>query len=639
MKLDNIGSRFAVTRESMSLEEYLAKAKKDASYYASPFTRLLEAIGEPKIIDTSKDPALGQIFSNKNICTYDVFSDFYGMEEVIENIVSFLKHGSQGLEEKKQILYLLGPVGSAKSSLAERLKELMEKKPFYSLAIERNGSLEISPIFESPLGFFNHKDSKDLNIPERYLTNKISPWALKRLNEHSIEEFKVVKLYPSEANQISITKTEPGDDNNQDISSLVGKLDIRKLEHFSSDDPDAYRFNGGLCLGNRGLLEFVEMFKAPIKVLHPLLTATQEGNYKGTEALSAIPFDGIILAHSNEAEWQKFREDKNNEAFIDRIFIVKVPYCLRTDEEQKIYKKLLRGSSLAEASCAPNTLKILADFSVLTRLDKPENSSIYSKMDVYNGQNVKDKDPKVKSYQEYKDSSSLAEGFSGMSTRAAFKILSHVYNFDITEIGADPVHMFYILEKYIEKEDFSTSLKEEWLTFIREYLKPEYMKHIGKEIQIAYLNSYSEYGQHIFDKYITYADKWTDDKDYKDPDTGLLLDRGGLDDYLSSIEKPAGISNPKDFRNDIVKFVLRYRAKHKGNNPSWLSYNKMKEVIEKNLLDKTEDILPQISFELPEGSEEAKKNDDFMKRMLEKGYTQKQARRCVEWHTHYSKSK
>lgn len=130
----------------------------------------------------------------------------------------------------------------------------------------------------------------------------------------------VIILYKSKThpdiglNQVAITKTEPGDENNQDISSLVGKVDIRKLEEFSQDDPDAYSYSGGLCLANQGILEFVEMFKAPIKIPHPLLTATQEGNYNGAEG-AAIPFSGIILAHSKESEWQAFRNNKTNETF------------------------------------------------------------------------------------------------------------------------------------------------------------------------------------------------------------------------------------------------------------------------------------------------------------------------------------
>src|SRR5476649_2656573 len=152
------------------------------------------------------------------------------------------------------------------------------------------------------------------------------------------------------------------------------------------------------------------MFKAPIKVLHPLLTATQEGNYNSTEGLGAIPFTGILLAHSNESEWHTFRNNKNNEAFIDRIYIVKVPYCLRVSEEINIYNKLIRNSSLTDFFCAPDTLKMMAQFSILTRLKEPENSSIYSKLRVYDGDILKDTDPKAKSYQEYRDYAGVDEG-------------------------------------------------------------------------------------------------------------------------------------------------------------------------------------------------------------------------------------
>ncbi len=221
-----------------------------------------------------------------------------------------------------------------------------------------------------------------------------------------------MRIQPSVLRQVAITKTEPGDENNQDISSLVGKVDIRKLEHLSQNDPDAYSYSGGLCLANQGLLEFVEMFKAPIKMLHPLLTATQEGNFKGTEGFSAIPFNGLIVAHSNESEWHSFRNNKNNEAFLDRIYIVKVPYCLRVSEEVKIYEKLLANSSLSEAPCAPGTLEMMAQFSVLTRLKEPENSSIYSKMRVYDGETLKDVDPKAKTLQEYRDYAGPDEGMT-----------------------------------------------------------------------------------------------------------------------------------------------------------------------------------------------------------------------------------
>jgi serine protein kinase len=630
--------RYETTQEEeYTLQEYLELCKKDRSVYASAAERLLMAIGEPETIDTSRDPRLSRIFQNKIIRRYKAFDEFYGMEEAIEQIVSYFRHAAQGLEEKKQILYLLGPVGGGKSSLAERLKLLMERQPIYAL--------KGSPIFESPLGLFDPDEDgqileEDYGIPRRYVKTIMSPWAVKRLHEFKgdISHFRVVKLRPSRLDQIAISKTEPGDENNQDISSLVGKVDIRKLEEFPQSDPDAYAFSGGLCRANQGILEFVEMFKAPIKVLHPLLTATQEGNYNGTEGMGAIPFEGMILAHSNESEWQAFKNNKNNEAFLDRVYIVKVPYCLRVAEEIKIYDKLLANSSLHASPCAPDTLKMLAQFTVLSRLKEPENSNVYSKMRVYDGDNLKDTDPKAKSIQEYHDGAGVNEGMEGLSTRFAFKILSKVFNFDATEIAANPVHLLYVLEQQIEQEQYSQETNERYLRFIKEYLAPHYIEFIGKEIQTAYLESYSEYGQNIFDRYVIYADFWIQDQEYRDPETGEILNRASLNEDLEKIEKPAGISNPKDFRHEIVNFVLRARANNHGKNPDWRSYEKLRAVIEKKMFANTEDLLPVISFNAKASTEDQKKHNDFVNRMVERGYTEKQVRLLSEWYLRVRKS-
>ncbi|WP_027856309.1 PrkA family serine protein kinase [Marinobacterium jannaschii] len=635
---DHYKARYSSTqKEEMSLDEYLALCKEDPMAYADAPERMLKAIGEPEMVDTSRDPRLSRIFSNKLIKRYPAFSEFHGMEEAIENIVAYFKHASQGLEEKKQILYLLGPVGGGKSSLAERLKSLMEHVPFYAI--------KGSPVFESPLGLFNPDEDGDIleqeyGIPKRYLKGIMSPWAVKRMHEYGgdLSKFRVVKLYPSILDQVAIAKTEPGDENNQDISSLVGKVDIRKLEEFPQHDPDAYSFSGGLCRANQGMMEFVEMFKAPIKVLHPLLTATQEGNYNSTEGMGAIPYSGILLAHSNESEWQTFKNNKTNEAFIDRVYIVKVPYCTRVTEEILIYEKLLEHSSLSEAPCAPDTLNMLAQFTVLSRVKEPENSSLYSKMRIYDGENLKDTDPKAKSQQEYKDAAGVDEGMDGLSTRFAFKILSKVFNFDASEVAANPVHLLYVLEKEIEQQQFAPEIQERYLGFLKEYVAPKYIEYLGKEIQTAYLESYSEYGQNIFDRYCTYADFWIQDQEYRDPETGDILDRQSINEELEKVEKPAGISNPKDFRHEIVNFVLRARASNNGNNPTWMSYEKMRSVIEKKMFSNTEDLLPVISFNAKASSDDQTKHSEFVNRMIERGYTEKQVRLLSEWYIRVRKS-
>jgi serine protein kinase len=631
-------AKYSATQEAdMSLEEYLQLCRRDPGAYASAAERMLAAIGEPELVDTRHDPRLSRLFSNRVIKRYPAFQEFYGMEDAIAQIVAFFKHAAQGLEERKQILYLLGPVGGGKSSIAERLKQLMEKQPIYAL--------KGSPVNESPLGLFSPDQyasvfETDYGIPARYLTGIMSPWAVKRLSEFGgdLSQFRVVRVQPSVLRQIAISKTEPGDENNQDISSLVGKVDIRKLDRYSQDDPDAYSYSGGLCLANQGLLEFVEMFKAPIKMLHPLLTATQEGNFKGTEGFSAIPFNGIILAHSNESEWQSFRNNRTNEAFLDRIYIVKVPYCLQVSEEVKIYQKLVRNSALAKAPCAPGTLEMMAQFSVLSRLKEPENSSIFSKMRVYDGESLKDTDPKAKSYQEYRDYSGTDEGMTGISTRFAYKILSTVFNYDQTEVAANPVHLMYVLEQRIAREDYPEETKRKYLEFIKGWLSPRYAEFIGKEIQTAYLESYSEYGQNIFDRYVTYADCWIQDEEFRDPDTGEIFDRAALNTELEKIEKPAGIANPKDFRNEIVNFVLRARANNAGKNPAWNSYEKLREVIEKKMFSNTEDLLPVISFNAKASADDQKKHQNFVDRMMAKGYTEKQVRLLSEWYLRVQKS-
>jgi serine protein kinase len=629
--------------EYMAVTDYLELCRNDRQAYASAAERMVKAIGEPERLDTSADPRLSRIFLNRTLRVYPAFADFYGMEETIERIVGYFKHSAQGLEERKQILYLLGPVGTAKSSLAERLKELMELNPIYVLCYGAPDAAvkEMSPVFELPLGLFAapryRERMKEYGIDARYLNLVLSPWAIKRLKQAGgdISKFCVARVMPSKLEQIAVVKTEPGDENNQDISCLVGKTDIRMLEKYSQNDPDSYSFSGALCRGNQGIMEFVEMFKAPIKVLHPLLTATQEGNYMGTEAVSAIPFQGIIVAHSNMAEWQTFKSNSNNEAFIDRVCIIKVPYCLRYSDERHIYEKMLENSELRNNTCAPGTLEMLAQFSVLTRLKTHENSTPWSKMCVYDGKNIKETDPRAKSVQEYRDVAGVDEGMTGTSTRFAFKVLSSTYNHDSDEVSADPVHLMFSLERALIREQLGENEKA-YLDFIKGELAPRYVEFISNEIQTAYLEAYDEFGQTLFDRYVVLADHWMDDIDYKDPDTGMMFDREYLNNELEKIEKPAGIANPKDFRHECVKFVLRARAQHKV--VKWTSYEKLKKVIEKKMFASTDDLLPIISFGTKATSDDQQKHDDFVARMVVKGYTPKQVRRVVDWFLRVRKS-
>jgi serine protein kinase len=263
---------------------------------------------------------------------------------------------------------------------------------------------------------------------------------------------------------------------------------------------------------------------------------------------------------------------------------------------------------------------------------------MFSKLRVYDGESIRETDPRARSLQEYKDAAGPDEGMDGISTRFAFKVLAAAFNHDSVEIGADPVHLMFVLEQAIRRDQLPPDIEKRYIEFIKAELAPRYAEFIGHEIQKAYLESYHDYGQNLFDRFVDYADAWIEDLDFKDPDTGQLLDRELLNQELTKIEKPAGIANPKDFRNEVVKFALRSRAAHGGRNPSWTSYEKIREVIERRMFSQVEDLLPVISFGSKKDGETEKKHSDFVIRMAARGYTERQVRRLVEWYMRVKQS-
>ena len=227
---------------------------------------------------------------------------------------------------------------------------------------------------------------------------------------------------------------------------------------------------------------------------------------------------------------------------------------------------------------------------------------------------------------------------NGISTRFAFKVLSQTFNHDSTEISADPVHLMFVLERMLRLEQFPEDTEKKLVNYIKETLAPRYAEFIGNEIQKAYLESYGDYGQNLFERYIALADAWIEDADFKDPDTGIMMSRDELNVELTKIEKPAGIANPKDFRNEVVKFALRAKARDGGHMPKWTAYEKIREVIERRMFSQVEDLLPIISFGAKRDGETERKHHEFIERMRDRGYTERQVRRSVEWFMRVQKS-
>ena len=239
---------------------------------------------------------------------------------------------------------------------------------------------------------------------------------------------------------------------------------------------------------------------------------------------------------------------------------------------------------------------------------------------VYDGENLKDTDPRAKSYQEYRDYAGVDEGMSGVSTRFAFKILSKVFNFDPAEVAANPVHLMYVLEQQIEREQFPAETEQKYLGFIKEHLAARYAEFIGKEIQTAYLESYSEYGQNIFDRYVTYADYWIQDQEYRDTDTGEVFDRALAERRAREDREARGhLATRRTSATRSSTSCCARAPTTPARTRLWTSYEKLRTVIEKKMFSNTEELLPVISFNAKASADEAKKHENFVNRMVAEG--------------------
>jgi serine protein kinase len=259
-------------------------------------------------------------------------------------------------------------------------------------------------------------------------------------------------------------------------------------------------------------------------------------------------------------------------------------------------------------------------------------------MRIYNGENLKHKNPDAKNVPEYHKEAHLSghdEGFAGASTRFAFKILAETFNSDPEEVAADPLQLLLILTERVRQEHLNKEEEDRRLAIVS-HLIQEFTKSFDKDVKKAYIEN-KTLGQNVFDRYILFADHWLSDEDYRDPISALSMTSEELEQFLEEVEAPAGVSNKKDFRNEVVKYCLRYRSQHNGANPDWTSYQKIREVIEAKIFSNLDDMLPIVSNTGQTSSEEKKQHSAFVKRMMEYGYTEKQVGKLVDWYVRSSK--
>jgi len=597
--------------------EYLDIVKKNPELPKLAHKRIYDMIVSCGVteVDLEQNPRLKRIFKGEKVKIFNFFADeFYGMEKTINQLVRYFHSASMKGEESRQVLYLVGPVGSGKSSLIESLKRGLETlPPFYALAD--------CPMHEEPLHLIprhmRKEFSKMLGVEIEGDLCPVCRYRLKEDFQGRWEEFPIRTYEFSIRGKRGIGVVPPVDPNNQDTSVLIGGEDISKLDLYSEGDPRVLDLTGALNVGNRGLVEFIEVFKNETEYLHAMITATQEKSIPAPGRHGMIYVDLCIVAHSNEAEWKKFKSDHTNEAILDRIVTVKVPYNLRLSEEVKIYKKIIRQSQFT-ADIAPHTIEVASMFAILTRLEPTSKCDLLTKLKLYNGEEVVEKGKTKKIDVNELKEEAKNEGMSGISTRFIMKALDNALSDNIEANCIHPISVREALVHMVKESDFAEDVKKRYLEFLQDTLHKEYLEILEKEITKAFVYSYQEQAESLFQNYLDHAEAYVTKKRFKDRNTGEELEPDEA--FMKSIEEQIGIVGTASdgFRQEVIAYL--WSMSRKGEKITYESYEPLKEAIEKKLMASVRDVSRIITKARTRDEEQTKKYDRMVEQLMKNGY-------------------
>ena len=586
--------------------DYLEIVKQNPDVAKLSHKRLYDFIMSKgvEVLKADENPRIRKIYGNETIREYGYFKDdFFGIDKVIMKIVNYLHSASMKGEESRQVLYLVGPVGAGKSSLVESLKSaLVHCEPIYSI--------KGCPTHEEPLHLVpNHLRDEFNKMLGAQIEGDLCPVCKYRLLHEfngEYENFPVERKGFSIRSRKGIGVVPPVDPNNQDTSILTGSIDISKMDMYPEDDPRIFSLNGAFNVGNRGLVEFIEVFKNDVEYLHTIITATQEKSIPSPGKGSMIYFDGIIIAHSNEAEWNKFKSDHTNEAILDRIVKVEVPYCLELEEEIKIYEKILKKSNF-RAHIAPHTIEVAAMFAILSRLTPSAKVDPMTKLKIYNGEDLVEKGTTKKiDIIELREEAGPYEGMKGISTRFIIKAIDNALSnseFDCI----NPLSIMESIIKSVKDLDISPDDKKKYLGFIQDTIRKEYNKILEKEITKAFIHSFKEQAESLFNNYIDNAEAFVNKTRIKDDQTGEELNPD--EEFMS-----------KGFRADVTSYMF-YLVRN-GAKIDYKSYEPLKEAIEKKLIASVRDLSRIVTKSRVRDKEQTEKYNAMVEEMKRNGYCQ-----------------
>ena len=599
--------------------EYLELVHQNPDITKSSHKRLCDVLTAHGIeyMDES-DPRCRKLFSGDKVKIYSYFSEeFFGMERVISKIMRYMNSAAKRGEESRQVLLLMGPVGAGKSALTEHIKCALEGEKYFHLEgdPQRGEPLHLIP------RSLRHKFDKLLGLK---IEGDLSPVARFKLMEDlsgKYENFTVVESTFSQRARRGIAAVPPMDANSQDVSVLIGSEDISKLDVYAEDDPRVLSLNGAFNVGNRGIVELIEIFKNEIEFLHTVITATQEKRVPSPGKNDMIYFDGVILAHCNEAEWNRFQSEHTNEAILDRIVKINVPYVLELNQETKIYEKIL-GRSDFNAHIAPHTLKVASMFSVMSRLKQSQKCDVIIKMKIYNGEDVIEKGRVKKvDISDLRDEA-RNEGMSGISTRFIMKALDNALS-DADKNIITPVSVMESLTRQVKEqlvdEDFINHCLE-LLHSVRE----EYLKILETEIAKAFITAYEEQAQNLFDTYLDNAEAFTTRQKMRDNIT--KEEREPDEDFMRTIEEQIGItgSSRDGFRSDVTAYM--FAKMRRGGHVDYRSYEPLKEAIEGYLINSVKSMARIVTKSKTRDDEQQQKYSYMVQTMIDEyGYNESSA--------------
>ncbi len=599
-----------------TLLDYLAVVKENPKIAMLAHQRMYELLIKAgiEIIKTEENPRLKRVYGNDTIKRYSFFvNNFFGIDKSIMKIMRYFHSAAMKGEESRQVLYLVGPVGAGKSSIMESLKQALEMSaPIYML--------KDCPMSEEPLHLIpKHLRPQFEEVLGVKIEGDLCPicrYRLKHDYNGEFERFPVTTTEFSIRSRKGIGVVPPVDPNNQDTSVLSGSVDISKLDLYPEDDPRVLSLNGAFNVGNRGVVEFIEVFKNDVEYLHTMITATQEKSIPSPGKGAMIYFDGIILAHSNEAEWNKFKSDHTNEAILDRIVKVEVPYCLELDEEVKIYRKVLKNSSF-DAHIAPHTIEVASMFAILTRLAPSSKADPFTKLKIYNGEEIVEKgSTKRMDIMELRDEAPR-EGMTGISTRFIMKVLDTTLS--ESEFNCiNPIAVIETMVKATKELAIADDEKKRYLGLLQDTIKKEYNKILEKEVTKAFIHGYREQAESLFNNYLDHAEAYVNSTKLKDVNTGEELEPDIK--FMQSIEEQIGITGTaaQGFRQDVTSYM--FSIMRSGGKIEYSSYEPLKEAIEKKLTASVKELSRIITQARVRDKEQDTKFNNMVEAMKANGY-------------------